>query len=166
VVPIHLPALRERVEDIPRLAEHFLATTAGELGLEPKRLSPEALKQLEAFSWPGNVRELENLCRRLTLMAPGPVVYTEDLPPDYRQGGQTPEEAGDQAWQAELARWARSALQAGETDIGATAQAELERTLIRQALAHTRGHRQQAAHLLGWGRNTLTRKIRELGLEA
>ncbi|MFB6358740.1 MAG: nitrogen regulation protein NR(I) [Thiohalorhabdaceae bacterium] len=162
VVPIHLPALRERREDIPQLARHFLRDVAEELGLQPKQLAPETLELLQATDWPGNVRELENLCRRLTLMAPGTTVYPEDLPAPYREAGTAPPTGDD--WHQALAAWARRALQAGETGVGDRAQAELERILIREALAHTGGHRQRAAALLGWGRNTLTRKIRERGL--
>ncbi len=159
VVPIHLPPLRERPEDIPRLADHFLREVAAELGLPPKRPAPETLALLRAAPWPGNVRELENLCRRLTLMAPGSVIHPEDLPPAYREGEDAGAEADD--WRQALARWTRHALRAERTGIGDEAQAELERVLIREALAYTGGHRQRAATLLGWGRNTLTRKIRQ-----
>ncbi|MEF8792149.1 nitrogen regulation protein NR(I) [Thiohalorhabdus sp.] len=164
VVPIHLPALRERREDIPQLASYFLRDLADELGLQPKQLAPETLERLQAADWPGNVRELENLCRRLTLMAPGTTIYPEDLPTPYRESGTAPAATGD--WQQALADWVHQALQAGKTDVGDRAQAELERVLIRETLAHTGGHRQRAAALLGWGRNTLTRKIRERGLVA
>ena len=163
VVPIHLPALRERPEDLPRLAAHFMREAAGELGLQPKQLAPETVGSLQAAPWPGNVRELENLCRRLTLMAPGEMVYPEDLPEAYRDGGAAGNAEGD--WRQALAHWARHALREEKAEIGGQAQAELERVLIREALTHTAGHRQRAATLLGWGRNTLTRKIKELGLE-
>jgi two-component system nitrogen regulation response regulator GlnG len=163
VVPIHLPPLRERREDIPALARHFLAAVAGELGLQAKSLAPEAQALLQAASWPGNVRELENLCRRLTLMAPGSQLYPEDLPPPYHEPGGT--DGGAEGWQDGLAAWVRRSLQSGQEAIGDRAQAELERVLIRETLHHTGGHRQRAAALLGWGRNTLTRKIKELGLE-
>ncbi|MFP4559846.1 MAG: nitrogen regulation protein NR(I) [Thiohalorhabdus sp.] len=161
VVPIHLPPLRERPEDIPRLARHFLEEVAAELGLQPKQLAPETLAALQGHRWPGNVRELENLCRRLTLMAPGGTVLPEDLPEAYRQG---PPAAAESGWQDALARWVRGAFQAGQDGVGDRVQAEAERVLIREALAHTGGHRQRAAALLGWGRNTLTRKIRERGV--
>jgi len=161
VVPIHLPALRERREDIPRLVHYFLQEVAEELGLQPKQLAAETLELLQGAEWPGNVRELENLCRRLTLMAPGATIYPDDLPEAYRQA---PGPAASDDWQGALAAWARRALQAGETEVGDRAQAELERVLIREALAHTGGHRQRAAALLGWGRNTLTRKIKELDI--
>jgi len=163
VVPIHLPPLRERREDIPALGRHFLATVAGELGLQAKSLNPETQALLQAAPWPGNVRELENLCRRLTLMAPGSQLYPEDLPPPYREPGAA--DGGAEGWQEGLAAWVRRSLQAGQEAIGDQAQAELEQVLIRETLHHTGGHRQRAAALLGWGRNTLTRKIKELGLE-
>jgi len=162
VVPIQLPPLRERREDIPALARHFLEVVANELGLQSKALTPETEQLLQAAAWPGNVRELENLCRRLTLMAPGNRLYPEDLPPPYHEAGGAGTASGE--WPEELAAWARSALQAGQEGIGDHAQAEMERVLIREALNHTGGHRQRAATLLGWGRNTLTRKIKELGL--
>ncbi|HKJ72056.1 MAG TPA: nitrogen regulation protein NR(I) [Gammaproteobacteria bacterium] len=161
VVPLHLPALRERREDVPRLARHFLQEVAEELNLQPKQLAPETLELLQGSEWPGNVRELENLCRRLTLMAPGATIYPDDLPEAYR--GPIAAAASDD-WQGALAAWTRRALQAGETEVGDRAQADLERVLIREALAHTGGHRQRAAALLGWGRNTLTRKIKELDI--
>ncbi|MFA9461778.1 nitrogen regulation protein NR(I) [Thiohalorhabdus methylotrophus] len=162
VVPIHLPPLRDRREDIPQLVRHFLEEVANELGLQPKQLSAETLEVLQGHGWPGNVRELENLCRRLTLMAPGTTIFPEDLPPPYRDS--TPEESsGD--WQSALAQWVRAALQNGQSEVGDRVQADTERVLIREALAHTGGHRQRAAALLGWGRNTLTRKIKELQME-
>ncbi|KPV39951.1 hypothetical protein AN478_07090 [Thiohalorhabdus denitrificans] len=163
VVPIHLPALRERREDIPELAQRFLREMAGELDLQPKQLAPETLKLLQGESWPGNVRELENLCRRITLMAPGPLVHPEDLPDPFRPTG-----VGNQAeaWQNALAFNIRRHLQKGEKGVGNRAQEELERVLIKEALAYTGGHRQQAAALLGWGRNTLTRKIQGLGIDS
>ena len=162
VVPIHLPALRERREDIPQLVRYFLGEAAKELDLQPKQLADETLTYLQEASWPGNVRELENLCRRLTLMAPGVIVYPEDLPEAYR-APQPPAEAA--SWEEALAQWAQAELAAGASEIGERAQKGLEKTLIHQAMAHTGGHRQRAAALLGWGRNTLTRKIRELGLD-
>ena len=162
VVPIHLPPLRERQEDIPQLTRHFLEAVAEELGLQPKHLAPETLALLQSQPWPGNVRELENLCRRLTLMVPGTTIHPDDLPPPYRD---SISEQGTGDWQAVLAQWVRTALQGGQGEVGDRVQTETERVLIREALSHTGGHRQRAAALLGWGRNTLTRKIKELHME-
>ncbi len=162
VVPIALPALRERREDIPLLISHFMVQIAKELGLSPKQMDSETVALLQQALWPGNVRELENLCRRLTLMVPGTLVYPEDLPAPYREGGE-PQATFD--WQDACARRVRTLLEAGQADLGPQIQAQLECILIQQALAHTGGHRQQAAQLLGWGRNTLARKIKELGLD-
>jgi two-component system nitrogen regulation response regulator GlnG len=164
VIRIHLPGLRERREDIPRLARHFLQRAAEELGGEPKHLLPETETYLSNLPWPGNVRQLENVCRWITVMAPGHDVLVQDLPPELREGSaaQAAAEGGD--WAAELHRWAVAELRRGSTRLLDTALARLETTMIEAALAQTRGRRGEAAELLGWGRNTLTRKIRELGM--
>ncbi len=161
VVRLPVPALRERRDDIPLLADRFLAQAASELGLERKRLSSEVEQRLRGLDWPGNVRQLENTCRWLTVMAAGAEIRPDDLPVELRE--QTP--ADDSDWARVLARWARQQLAAGREGIGEAASRDLERVLVRAALEHSGGHRQQAARLLGWGRNTLTRKIRELGIE-
>ncbi|MDZ7748286.1 MAG: nitrogen regulation protein NR(I) [Halofilum sp. (in: g-proteobacteria)] len=163
VVRLPVPALRERQEDVPLLAARFLERAARELGVERKRLSGEVEQRLMALDWPGNVRQLENLCRWLTVMSAGHQVRLADLPAELRGG---PDEGGGNDWEAGLRRWARAALEAGETGIADSAGERLERTLVELALRHTGGRRQEAARLLGWGRNTLTRKIRELGIEA
>ncbi|MFP4606265.1 nitrogen regulation protein NR(I) [Thiohalospira sp.] len=164
VIRVHLPSLRERREDIPLLIRHFLDSAAAELEVEPKRADPETEAWLSGLPWPGNVRQLENTCRWLTVMSPGQVIHVEDLPRELRE--QAPPEEGGQAeeWTELLARWAAQHLARGEAGILTRAEAELERVLIRAALAHTGGRRQEAARLLGWGRNTLTRKIRDLGM--
>jgi two-component system nitrogen regulation response regulator GlnG len=162
VVRLPVPALRERPEDVPALASHFLERAARELGVERKQLTADVENRLMELEWPGNVRQLENLCRWLTVMAPGREIRVADLPAEL-QGEPAPEAGTD--WEAALRRWARGALEAGETGVADTATRALERTLLELALERTGGHRQEAARLLGWGRNTLTRKIRELGVD-
>jgi two-component system nitrogen regulation response regulator GlnG len=167
VIRIKLPALRERREDIPLLVRHFLQKSARELGVEMKQVSDEAMKALAALPYPGNVRQLENLCHWLTVMAPGQVIEAKDLPPEsYRETAQPDAGAAAQDWADALGRCARARLARGESGILDDLTAEFERTLIRVALAHTGGRKIEAANLLGWGRNTLTRKIQELGMEA
>ncbi len=163
VIRIHCPALRERQADIPALAEHFLRKAAAELNVEPKQLTPAVESRFQALAWPGNVRELENTCRWLTVMASGREVHPEDLPPELiNTESQTTSEVD---WETALARWAdRQAATAGEGSL-AEAQSRLERVLIETALKRTGGRRQDAARLLGWGRNTLTRKIRDLQMQ-
>ena len=168
VVRLRLPPLRERREDIALLARHFLQKSARELAVEPKRLTDAALKVLCAFEFPGNVRQLENICHWLTVMAPGQRIDAADLPPEVREPAAAA--AGEPDGEARLAAGARSRARAGARARRARASAdrlekEFERTLILRALAHTGGHRMEAAQWLGWGRNTLTRKIQELGLE-
>jgi two-component system nitrogen regulation response regulator GlnG len=166
VVRLRLPPLRERQEDIPPLARHFLAKSARELAVEAKTLSREALDAMVAFAWPGNVRQLENVCHWLTVMAPGQRVEADDLPPEIRMAMAGARRAADANWQQALDRELAQALAQGERRVGDRLSQEFERTLIRRALAHTAGHRMEAAAWLGWGRNTLTRKIQELGMEA
>jgi len=162
VIRIRLPSLRERHEDIPLLVRHFLARSATDLGVEMKQVSDEALKQMALLPYPGNVRQLENLCHWLTVMAPSQVVEPKDLPPEFlEQGAST---AAD--WAEILGRSAQARLARGESGILDDLTATFERTLIRVALSHTGGRRIEAANLLGWGRNTLTRKIQELGIES
>jgi len=165
VVRLRLPALRERSEDIALLARHFLQKSARDLAAEPKVLSEEALKALAQFAFPGNVRQLENICHWLTVMAPGQRVEVADLPPEVRETPSPTGEAGDLDWRHALDQELTQALARGERNVGDRLEQEFERTLIRRALAHTGGHRMEAAAWLGWGRNTLTRKIQELGLE-
>jgi len=163
VVRLRLPPLRERPEDIAPLARHFLQKSARELAVEPKLLSDDALKALQAFPFPGNVRQLENVCHWLTVMAPGQRVEVADLPPEVRDGPAAA--GGDIGWQQALDRELAQALARGERGVGDRLEKEFERALIRRALVHTGGHRMEAAQWLGWGRNTLTRKIQELGME-
>ena len=167
VVRLRLPPLRERPDDLPPLARHFLQKSARELAVEPKALSAEALRALAGFAFPGNVRQLENICHWLTVMAPGQRIDVADLPPEVREQPKgAADVVGDTGWQQSLDRELAQALGRGERNVGDRLEQEFERTLIRRALTHTGGHRMEAAAWLGWGRNTLTRKIQELGLEA
>ena len=163
VIRLRLPALRERTEDIPLLARHFMQKSARELGIEAKTLSDAALKKLALLPWSGNVRQLENVSHYLTVMAPGQVVEVRDLPSDLIQG-ETAQSSGD--WLQSLALEAGARLARGEAAILDELTQAYEKTLIEVALRHTGGRRIEAAHLLGWGRNTLTRKIHELGMDA
>jgi len=162
VIRVRLPALRERLEDIPLLARYFMGKSAKELGVEAKRLTDPAVKYLMGHDFPGNVRQLENLCHWLTVMAPGVNIDIHDLPPEFRedQGASSGEN-----WVSALEKEAESALNRGEQNIMHEMTRQFERALILKALAHTGGRRIEASHLLGMGRNTLTRKIQELGIE-
>jgi two-component system nitrogen regulation response regulator GlnG len=131
--------------------------------VESKALAPEALTRLAAHDWPGNVRELVNLCRRLSVLAPGSIVHLADLPPELQTAAGTVD-ATD--WAGALAAWAERQAQGGGEPLLDVALPQFERVLIRIALARTQGHRQEAAKLIGWGRNTLTRKLKELGMNA
>ncbi len=165
VVRLRLPALRERAEDIPALARHFLLKSARDLATDPKVLTEEATKALAQFAFPGNVRQLENICHWLTVMALGQRVDVGDLPPEVREAPTAPGTSGEPDWQQALDRELAQALARGERNVGDRLEQEFEKTLIRRALTHTGGHRMEAAAWLGWGRNTLTRKIQELGME-
>ncbi len=164
VIRVHLPSLRERREDIPLLMEHFLAHAAQELNVEAKILLPDVADYLKRLDWPGNVRQLENLCRWLTVMAPGQELRIDDLPIELRDP-QAPEGMAAQGWEAALKQWASQQLADGENGLLDHALPAFERIMIEAALARTGGRRQDAAKLLGWGRNTLTRKIKELEME-
>ncbi len=162
VIRLRLPSLRERAEDIPLLARHFLSASAKQLGVEPKRFSEPALQQLAQLKFPGNVRQLENLCHWLTVMAPGQVVDVPDLPAEFRG-----EAAGSGAsdWLFALEQEAERRLVRGDVGILEELSRQFERALISKALARTGGRRIDAANLLGMGRNTITRKIQELGIQ-
>jgi two-component system nitrogen regulation response regulator GlnG len=163
VIRLRLPPLRERREDIPLLAKYFLQKSASELSVEQKKFSDATLQHLKTQNFPGNVRQLENLCHWLTVMTPSQTVEIADLPVEWRgEPTAKPAEGGD--WKAVLAQQATLALQRGDERIMDTLVAQFESTLITQALKHTNGRRIEAATLLGIGRNTLTRKIQELGL--
>src|SRR5574340_341253 len=162
VIRLRLPPLRERREDIPLLVRHFMQKSARELGVEAKGVSDAAMKTLVSLPWSGNVRQLENVSHYLTVMAPGQVVETGDLPGDLMQGAGAQTD-GD--WLRGLAAEADARLARGEAAILDGLTQAYEKTLIEVALRHTGGRRIEAAHLLGWGRNTLTRKIHELGMD-
>ncbi|CAV17151.1 nitrogen regulation protein NR(I) [Vibrio sp. 10N.222.54.F12] len=162
VIRIHIPALRERKQDIEKLTHHFLASAAEELGVEVKTLHPETILKLNQLNWPGNVRQLENICRWLTVMASGSEILPSDLPPELLEEKVVISEGTDGNWQQLLANWAKSALDSGEKELLTYALPEFERILLEAALNHTNGHKQDAAKVLGWGRNTLTRKLKEL----
>jgi two-component system nitrogen regulation response regulator GlnG len=163
VINIALPPLRARTEDISILARRFLVRVANELGLEEKRLRPETVAILEAYSWPGNVRQLLNLCRQLCVMAPGDQIFPDDLPPEVSDRSGSEDDGA--AWLDSLRRWASQELVSGGTDLLGRAQADMERVLIDCALDQTAGQRQKAAELLGLGRNTLTRKLQKFDSE-
>ncbi len=163
VIRIHIPPLRARREDIPILAQHFLAVAAHELNVAPKILRPETKNILQQLDWPGNVRQLENTCRWLTVMASNQEIHPDDLPTEARQ--QSPTTLITDDWEKSLERWAEQRLGSGETALLETAIPRFERVMINVALRQTAGRRQEAALLIGWGRNTLTRKIKELGMD-
>ena len=160
VIRVRVPTLGERRSDIPALAEHFLDKAQQALGGERKVLRTDTLAHLQTLPWPGNVRQLENACNWLTVMAPGREIHFEDLPPELRADGAVEEDAGD--WQGALATWAEGQLRAGGVGIANQALPAFEAALIRAALRHTGGRKRDAAKLLGWGRNTLARKLAAL----
>ena len=162
VIRIHIPRLSDRREDIPTLAGHFLANAARELAVETKLLKPEAEEYLQNLPWPGNVRQLENTCRWITVMASGREVHVDDLPPELLS--QPADAMPSNNWEQALRQWADLALARGQSNLLDEAVPAFERIMIETALKHTAGRRRDAALLLGWGRNTLTRKIKELGM--
>lgn len=165
VIRVHIPRLRDRSIDIPRLAQFFMTRAAKELQVEPKTLTLAASAYLQKLPWPGNVRQLENTCRWITVMATGREVLISDLPPELQEEGEPKIDAVLPNWEQALAKWARQALQ--NQSAGALldqAVPVFERVMITEALQFTGGRRRDAAVVLGWGRNTLTRKLKELGL--
>jgi two-component system nitrogen regulation response regulator GlnG len=196
VIRLRLPALRERKEDVPMLARHFLQQSAKQLGVEPKRISDAALARLTTFSFPGNVRQLENICHWLTVMAPAQLIEPKDLPPEVmsQAGAASPAKTAESpkpvvaepaptdapaahaslngggshesgSWESGLEAEALELLASGRHDVWEALTKRFESKLILTALANTRGRRIEAAQKLGIGRNTITRKIQELGLE-
>ncbi|MEY2863341.1 MAG: hypothetical protein RLY58_1048 [Pseudomonadota bacterium] len=187
VIRIHIPRLRDRNEDIPMLASHFLARAGRELAVEPKILRPETIAVMQQLPWQGNVRQLENTCRWLTVMASGREIFPNDLPPELRGRSGTELAMGSttvtpltapntpplttrsihtQNWEQLLGEWALQRLQHGDQQLLNDALPAFERVMIDIALQHSHGKKRLAAELLGWGRNTLTRKLRELGINA
>lgn len=195
VIRLRLPPLRERQDDVPALTRHFLSRSAAQLGVEPKRISDAALSALAGFDFPGNVRQLENICHWLTVMAPAQVIQPKDLPPEVQDGHESgqraaqpspqvePAVAGARAagiaasalasgtatlvgsWEDGLYQEAIELLQSERNDVWQVLSQRFESRLIQAALQATRGRRIEAAGKLGIGRNTITRKIQELGLE-
>ena len=166
VIRIHIPSLRDRREDVPKLMQHFLVKASEELEAETKILTKASEDYLCKLDWPGNVRQLENTCRWITVMASGREIHLEDLPPELLNQTSTPSESasdnGD--WQHSLKRWADQELSLGKEKLLDTAVPIFEKLMIEIALKHTHGRKRDAAVLLGWGRNTLTRKMNELGM--
>ena len=166
VIRIHVPRLSERREDIPQLLTHFLTAAGNELGVEAKVLSEDALNVLTRLPWPGNVRQLENTCRWLTVMAAGREVVLSDLPPELLQQQSAKTNSQSETWHEQLAGWANKALSDGQSNVLRQALPLFESIMIEAALNHTGGRKAEAAELLGWGRNTLTRKLKDLNLPA
>jgi two-component system nitrogen regulation response regulator GlnG len=163
VIRIHIPPLRERREDVALLIKHFLRIAAEDLNVDIKTVDEETNLYLSQLNWPGNVRQLENTCRWLTVMSPGQVVHLSDLPAELMQHEVNTSKSGD--WVEDLRLWADKELAQGNSAILEEAVPRFERVMIESALQRSGGRRQDAAKLLGWGRNTLTRKIKELGME-
>jgi two-component system nitrogen regulation response regulator GlnG len=160
VIRIHMPTLRERQEDIALLSSYFLKRAAQELNVEKKTLDSESEEFLSKQAWPGNVRQLENVCRWLTVMSPAQIVHIEDMPPELQEIDH--EEVINNNWEDALRLWLDRQLSSGKENVLDTLMPDMERIMIEVALKHTGGRKQDAARLLGWGRNTLTRKIKEL----
>ncbi|QQX79933.1 nitrogen regulation protein NR(I) [Shewanella sp. KX20019] len=167
VIRVHLPPLSQRREDIAQLARHFLIIAAKEIDVEPKILTKETANKLATLPWPGNVRQLENTCRWLTVMASGQEILPQDLPPELIEETTAShnEHTATNDWETALKRWIDLRLAEGESDLLTEVQPAFERILLETALKHTNGHKQEAAKRLGWGRNTLTRKLKELAME-
>jgi len=164
VIRIHIPKLAERREDIPTLMKYFFQQAAKELGGETKILLPEAEAFLVSLDWPGNVRQLENCCRWITVMASGREVHLSDLPPELGTSSTQPVSTEQLDWPDLLFRWARNELVQGKQQILQEAVPAFEKVMIQVALQHSQGRKRDAAELLGWGRNTLTRKMKDLEL--
>ena len=164
VIRIQIPALKERREDISLLAQHFLNSVAAELNVKSKQLTEETKEYLSQLPWPGNVRQLENICRWLTVMASGQEVHISDLPPELSEQETESSDNEGPLWQNNLKQWTLSELKRGEENILANALPEFEKIMLQTALSFTQGKKQEAAKLLGWGRNTLTRKLKEFDI--
>lgn len=165
IIRIQIPALRERREDIPLLLRFYMKTEAKSLRIEEKNLSHEVEQYLTQLDWSGNIRQLRSICIWLTVMTPGKIVTMDDLPLELKHPVQSTQAEGGVDWQAPLRTYARQFLQQGRTNLHGEIEPLFERILIEETLAFTRFHRQETAVLLGWGRNTLTRKSQALGLD-
>jgi len=164
VIRIQVPSLRDRKEDISQLTQHFLKRAANELAVESKTLHKSTLTYLEQCEWPGNVRQLENICRFLTVMASGKEILMTDLPSELTAKPAAKMANSHDSWQDNLKKWVDNELSLGNSNIIEQALPEFEKVLLESALKHTQGHKQEAAKRLGWGRNTLTRKLKELNM--
>jgi two-component system nitrogen regulation response regulator GlnG len=164
VIRVHVPSLRDRRDDLPILTDYFIRRAARELNVDTKQISRETQAYLNGLQWPGNVRQLENFCRWVTVMASGKEIHLEDLPPELRNPDDS--EINNRNWEDTLRSWVESNLTHGETSILADAVPRFERIMIEEALKKSGGRRQDAAKMLGWGRNTLTRKIKNLNLDS
>ena len=164
VIRIDIPTLLQRTDDIPVLAARFLKSSAAELDVDEKVLSDESLAAMKGYSWPGNVRQLENVCRWITVMAPGSVVDVDDLPPEILAPNEQAKPCVSD-WETALSELARQKLNLGEENILGDLTPRFEGLLLKAALQYTGGRRQDAARRLGWGRNTLTRKLKELRVD-
>jgi two-component system nitrogen regulation response regulator GlnG len=162
VIRIRLPSLRERKEDIPLLMRQFLISAAEEQHEGVKELSENAVKQLLAFDWPGNVRQLQNTARWLTVMATGKTIQVKDLPPEIQS--EQPKAKTGNDWESALKKWAESTIMTDDSPLLEIAEPLFEKVMIEVALEAVGGKKQDAALRLGWGRNTLTRKMQALGL--
>ena len=162
VIRIHIPSLRERKEDINQLTQYFLEKAAKELAVECKTLHKKTLAHLEQCEWPGNVRQLENICRFLTVMASGKEILLSDLPSELNDKQVSDIAVSHESWQQQLAKWVDNELGSGKSNIIEQVMPDFEKILLTSALKYTQGHKQEAAKRLGWGRNTLTRKLKEL----
>jgi len=164
VIRVHIPSLRDRRKDIPLLLNHFMTQASQELKVEVKTLLPEVSEYLCKLDWPGNVRQLENTCRWLAVMASGKVIHIADLPPELLIASAKATDVGE-SWRKSLQNWVENRLLNGDSSIAKETIPSVETIMIKTALNYTGGRRQEAAKLLGYGRNTLTRKIKELRLE-
>jgi len=164
VVRIQIPPIRERKEDIPLLLQHFMLSSAKELSVEPKTLKADVIHFMSNLSWHGNVRQIENVSRWLTVMCPGNEVHLSDLPEELLESKQTELSVFEGSWLDAAKLDIANLLEKGETGLAKTIIPEIEKILILQALKFTKGRRQEAAKVLGYGRNTLTRKIKDLGV--
>ena len=163
VIRIEVPKLKDRHDDIKLLATAFLKMHSDALGEELRVLSKEALEFLEKYDWPGNVRQLENICYWLTLMSPTQNIKVEDLPSEVKDHEAQEVEASSD-WEQGLAAWLKELSENKDSDLLDIVNPKLDKILIQTALEKTNGRKNEAAVLLGWGRNTLSKKIKELGL--
>ena len=167
VIQIELPPLRQRKDDIPLLVNYFISQNAKSLGIEPKFVSDDAVNVLTQYDWPGNIRELENTCRWLMVMSPSKAIQISDLPEgiaDLSNSTKQPEQ--NQNWQTQLVKSVQQSLVNGDKDLSDKYSQAMETVLFSQVLEHTKGHKINAAKILGCSRNTITRKIKELDLKS